>query len=149
MYPRYYVYFGPSPFYEGRRLAGAEKGLAPNLAAAGRSRSDLANMRHWIPEGVEEQMDSDMPLAANDVVHIEPLSNVPNIAPELVREDRDEVVAPLEMRDDNAISEDSLEGQEVLVDVDMNILRESVSAPSAIGILVSIDDRIEGTEGFR
>ncbi|KZP20342.1 hypothetical protein FIBSPDRAFT_932376 [Athelia psychrophila] len=114
-----------------------------------------------ILEGVEKrgQIDSDMPLAANDVLHVVPPSNVPNIALELVREDRDEVVAPLEMRDDNAISEDSLEGQEVLVDgeyrcqivsstpVGMNILRESVSAPFAIGILVSIDDRIEGTEG--
>lgn len=30
-YLRYYIYFGPSPFYEGSRLAGVEKGLATNL----------------------------------------------------------------------------------------------------------------------
>ncbi|KZP17367.1 hypothetical protein FIBSPDRAFT_29992 [Athelia psychrophila] len=61
-------------------------------------------------------------------------------------EDGDEVVTLLEMQDDKAIAEYSLEGQKVLVD---DSVWEAVSAPSAIGILVSIDDRIEDAERNR
>ncbi|KZP20335.1 hypothetical protein FIBSPDRAFT_1044972 [Athelia psychrophila] len=54
--------------------------------------------------------------------------------------DGEEVVTLLEVQDDKAISEYSLEGQKVLVDV---------SALSVIDILVSVDDRIEDAEGSR
>ncbi|KZP21319.1 hypothetical protein FIBSPDRAFT_509116 [Athelia psychrophila] len=57
-------------------------------------------------------------------------------------EEGDEVVTLLEMQDDKAISEYSLEGQKVLVN-------DAVLAPSTISILVSIDDRIKNAEGSR
>ncbi|KZP21345.1 hypothetical protein FIBSPDRAFT_931752 [Athelia psychrophila] len=98
---------------------------------------------------VREEIVSDMPLEANDVSCIVPSSKVPTIALELAREDGDEVDTPLEMQDDKTIAIYSPEGQTVLVNVDMNIPWEAVSESSVIGILVSIDDRIQDAEGSR
>ncbi|KZP16664.1 hypothetical protein FIBSPDRAFT_934545, partial [Athelia psychrophila] len=53
----------------------------------------------------------------------------------------DEVVTLLELQDDKAISEYSLDGKNVRVN--------PVSAPSAIDILVLIDDQTDGAEGSR
>ncbi|KZP16438.1 hypothetical protein FIBSPDRAFT_60290 [Athelia psychrophila] len=59
-------------------------------------------------------------------------------------EDEGGVVTLLEMQDDKAISECSVERQKVLVN---NAVWEGVSAASDICILVWIDDRIQDTEG--
>ncbi|KZP21340.1 hypothetical protein FIBSPDRAFT_931749, partial [Athelia psychrophila] len=90
---------------------------------------------------VREEIVSDMPLEANDVSCIVPSSKVPTIALELAREDGDEVDTPLEMRDDKTIAIYSPEVQTVLVN--------AVSESSVIGILVSIDGRIQDAEGSR
>ncbi|KZP21298.1 hypothetical protein FIBSPDRAFT_931724 [Athelia psychrophila] len=75
-----------------------------------------AECERRIPEEVEErgQIDSDASLAANDVLHIVPPSQVPTVALEFVREDGDEVVTPLEMQDDivNVSIDDRIEDAE-------------------------------------
>ncbi|KZP21342.1 hypothetical protein FIBSPDRAFT_891262 [Athelia psychrophila] len=96
-----------------------------------------------------EHMDTENTVSADVIMNLGKHSEYGQIVGAVESERRTAEEIEERAHSDMSLSEHSLEGQKVLVNVDISMLREAVSDPFAISILVLIDGRIQDAEGSR